>query len=56
MLELWYYINTAIFLTEQLFGLFINWDQTTGIVGVSLSVGIQRQVAHGTFGIIAADL
>ena len=24
--------------------------------GVFLSVGIQRQVAHGTFGIIAADL
>ena len=28
----------------------------TDSVGVSLSVGIQRQVVHGTFGIIAADL
>ena len=33
-----------------------DWDQTTGIVGMSLSVGIQKQVAQGTFGIIPADL
>ena len=26
-----------------------------GIAGVSLSVGIQRQVVHGTFDIIAID-
>jgi len=33
-----------------------DWDQTMGIIGVSLSVGIQRQVVHGTFEIIAIDL
>jgi len=31
-------------------------DQHTLMREESLSVGIQRQVAHGTFGIIAADL
>ena len=28
----------------------------SGTIGVSLSVGIQRQVVHGTFEIIAIDL
>ena len=40
----------------SLIGTVKDWDKFSGIVGVSLSVGIQRHVAHGTFGIIAADL
>ena len=40
----------------SLIGTVKDWDKFSGIVGVSLSVGIQRQVAHDTFGIIAADL
>ena len=40
----------------SLIGTMKDWDKFSGIVGVSLSVGIQRQVAHGTFGIIAAHL
>jgi len=33
-----------------------DWENYLDSVAVSLSVGIQRQVVHGTFEIIAIDL